>query len=69
MRSYRYGLLHSCVNITILTIHIDLYLIRVFQRASRTDMNPHTSNIYVLIKNGFIATFINVNMLRYGFTV
>ena len=69
------GSLYSCVNITILTIHIDLSLIRVFRRTSQTDMNTHitfiSSYIFIdiLIEYGFIATCIHVNMLRYGSTV
>ena len=36
-------------NITILTIHITLtlFLIRVFQRTSQTDMNTYRGNIYI----------------------
>ena len=64
------------VNKTILTIHIDLSLIRVFQRTSQTDMKHIqvtfiSSYIFIniLIEYWFIATCINVNMLRYGFTL
>ena len=45
------------IQTTILTINIDLSLIRVFQRTSQTDVNANTSNI-------LMYSYISINILR-----
>ena len=59
--AFRYGftlLRRIQIGLTILTIDIELSLIRVFQRTSQTDVNTNTSNIYMY-------SYISINI---GFT-